>query len=167
MLFKKSSSKKYTKLPGSERRPMPGATTAGAPDPNALMHATVVLRSRSGGKKQPDLSKLIAKGDRLTREEYAARYGADPADVAQVAAFASQQGSTVAQVNSAARTMLLTGRTGDFSQAFQVQFEQCEHKGQKFRQRTGAVNIPADLSGVVVAVHGLDNRPQAQTPIFG
>lgn len=162
MLFKKSSSTKYTKIPGSERSPMPGATKTGAPDPNELMHATVVLRSRSGGKKQPDIQKLIAKGERLTREEYQARYGSDPADVAEVAAFASEHGLTVAQVNTAARTMLLTGRTGDFSKAFQVQFEQCEHKGRKFRQRTGAVNIPSDLSGIVVSVHGLDNRPQAQ-----
>ena len=54
-----------------------------------------------------------------------ARYGADPADVSQVAAFASQHGLTVAQVNSAARTVLLTGRTADFAQAFQVQFEKC------------------------------------------
>ncbi len=162
MIFKKSSSTKYTKVPGSERAPMPGASTTGAPDPNELMHVTVVLRTRSGGKKQPSLDKLIAKGERLTREEYQARYGADPADVAQVAAFASQHGLTVAQVNTAARSMLLTGRTADFSQAFQVKFEQCEYKGSRFRQRTGAVNIPADLSGVVVSVHGLDNRPQAQ-----
>jgi kumamolisin len=162
MLFKRSRSKKYTKVPGSERQPMPGASKMGAPDPNELMHVSVVLRSRSGGKKQPALDKLIAQGERLTREEYQARYGADPADVAQVAAFASQHGLTVAQVNSAARTMLLTGRTADFSQAFQVQFEQCEHQGRRFRQRTGAVNIPADLSGVIVSVHGLDNRPQAQ-----
>ncbi len=162
MLFKKSSSKKYTKIPGSERPAMPNASKSGAVDPNELMHVTVVLRPRSGGKKQPSLEKLIAKDERLTREEYQARYGADPADVAQVAAFASQHGLTVAQVNSAARTILLTGRAADFSQAFQVQFEQCEYKGRMFRQRTGAVNIPSDLSGVVVSVHGLDNRPQAQ-----
>jgi kumamolisin len=162
MIFKKSTSTKYTKVPGSERAPMPNATTVGAPDPNALMHVSVVLRPRSGGKKQPSLEKLIAKGERLTREEYAARYGADPADVSQVTAFASQHGLTVAQVNSAARTVLLTGRTADFAQAFQVHFEQCEYKGRQFRQRTGAVNIPADLSGIVTSVHGLDNRPQAQ-----
>lgn len=162
MFLRKGSSKKYAKVSGSERQPMPGASKTGATDPNELMHATVVLRTRSGGKKQPDLSKVIAKGERLTREEYQARYGADPADVAQVAAFASQHGLTVAQVNIAARTMLLTGRTADFSQAFQVQFEQCQYKGQRFRQRTGSVNIPADLAEVVVSVHGLDNRPQAQ-----
>jgi kumamolisin len=162
MFSKKTTSKKYTKIPGSERPPMPGASKSGAVDPNELMHVTVVVRPRSGGKKQPALDKLIANGERLTRDEYQARYGADPADVAQVAAFASQHGLTVAQVNSAAGTVLLTGRAADFSQAFQVQFQQCEYKGRRFRQRTGAVNIPADLANVVVSVHGLDNRPQAQ-----
>lgn len=162
MLFRKGSSKKYKKVPGSERAPLPNAAKTGAPDPNELMHVTVVLRPRSSGKKQPSLDKLIAQGERLTREEYQARYGADPADVAQVSAFASQHGLTVAQVNTAARTMLLTGRTADFAQAFQVKFEQCEYKGRRFRQRTGSVSIPADLSGVVVSVHGLDNRPQAK-----
>lgn len=162
MLFRKGSSKNYKKIPGSERPPMPAAAKTGIPDPNELMHVTVVLRSRSGGKKQPSLDNFIAKGERLTREEYQARYGADPADVAQVAAFASQHGLTVAQVNTPARSMLLTGRTADFAQAFQVKFEQCEYKGRRFRQRTGAVNVPADLSGVVVSVHGLDNRPQAK-----
>src|ERR1700751_2282957 len=150
MLFKKRSSKKYTKVPGSERQPMPGASKTGTPDPNELMHVSIVLRPRSGGKKQPGLDKLIAKGERLTREEDQARYGADPADIAQVAAFASQHGLTVAQVNSAARTMLLTGRTADFSQAFQGQFEQCQYKGREIRQRAGAVNLPAKLSGIVV-----------------
>jgi kumamolisin len=162
MLFKKSSSKKYTKIPGSERTPMRGASKSGALDPNELMHVTVVLRSCTGGKKQPSLDKLIAKGERLTREEYQARYGADAADVAQVAAFASAHGLTVAQVNPAARTVLLSGRAGDFVQAFQVPLEMYDSPRGRYRGRTGAVNIPADLANIVLSVHGLDNRPQAQ-----
>jgi len=157
------ASKKCVKLPGSERKPMPGASKSGTLDPSELMHVTVVLRPRSGGKKQPSLEQLIAKGERLTREEYEARYGADPADIAQVAAFASQQGLAVAQVNPAARSVVLTGRCADFASAFQVSLERYEYRGQAFRHRTGPVNIPADLSGIVMAVHGLDNRPQAQT----
>ncbi len=156
------ASRKYAKIPGSERKPMPGASKSGTLDPNELMHVTVVLRPRTGGKKQPSLDKLIAKGERLTREEYQARYGADPADVAQVAAFASGYGLTVSQVNSAARTVLLSGRCADFAKAFQVSLERYDYPGGSYRGRTGAVNIPADLSHIVVAVHGLDNRPQAQ-----
>ena len=156
------ASRKYIKIPGSERKPMPGAEKSGVLDPNEVIHVTVVLRPRSGGKKPPSLDKVIAKGERLTREEYQARYGADPADVAQVAAFASEHGLTVAQVNSAARTMLLAGQAGDFANAFRVSLERYEYQGRGFRSRRGAVSIPANISHIVVAVHGLDNRPQAQ-----
>ena len=156
------ASKKYVKVPGSERQVMPGASKVGTCDPNELMHVTVVLRPRSGGKKPPSLDKLIAKGERLTREEFQARYGADPADVAQVAAFASQNGLAVAQVNPGARTMLLTGRIGDFSKAFQVSLEHYQFPGGSYRGRTGVVCIPSNLSSIVVSVHGLDNRPQAR-----
>ena len=156
------ATRKYTKIPGSERQPMPGASKSGALDPNELMHVTLVLRSRAGGKKQPSLEKLIAKGERLSREEYQARYGADPADIAQVSAFASGHGLAVSQVNAAARTMALTGRAADFAKAFQVSLERYEYPGGAYRGRTGSVCIPADLSHIVVSVHGLDNRPQAQ-----
>ena len=37
---------KYVKLPGSERKPMPGAAKSGVLDPNEPMHVTVVLRER-------------------------------------------------------------------------------------------------------------------------
>ena len=101
---------KYVKLKGSERERKPGATQAGSLDPNELMHVTLGLRSRATGSKQRSLGKLISSGERLSREEYESRYGADPVDVQQVEAFASAQGLAVAQVNLAARTVVLTGR---------------------------------------------------------
>jgi len=156
------ASKKYTNIKGSERSPMRGASKAGAAEPNELMHVTVMLRAPAGGKKQPSLDKLIKSGRRLTREEYQARYGASAADIEQVAAFASEHGLTVAQVNQGARTMVLSGRCCEFAKAFQVSLDTYQYPGGSYRGRTGAVKIPAELSGVITAVHGLDNRPQAQ-----
>ncbi len=80
----------------------------------------------------------------------------------KVATFASEYGLTVAYVNQAARSVVLNGRYADFARAFQTSVDMYEHKGCRYRQRTGPVNIPAELSSVIVAVHGLDNRPQAQ-----
>ena len=153
---------KYTKLPGSERKPMAGGTQAGSLDPNEVMQVTLALRPRAPGPKQVSLDKLVASGGRLSRDEYAARYGADPADVRQVEAFASAHGLAVAQVDLAARTVILTGRCADFAQAFQVQLARYEYKGGSYRGRTGHVNIPSELKDIVRSVHGLDNRPQAQ-----
>ena len=153
---------KYVKVPGSERQPMAGATQSGTLDANEVMQITVILRSRASGGAE-SLAGVVARGQRLSREEYASRYGADPADVQALAAFASHFGLAVANVNLAARSVALTGKSSDFANAFQVKLEPYQYQSGSYRGRTGSVNIPQELSGIVVSVHGLDNRPQAQT----
>jgi len=150
----------FVKLPGSERQPVKGATESGAVNPNEIIQVTLVLRPRSG---QPPLNELIAQGKRLSREEYAARYGADPAEVQAVLAFASEYGLTMSSVNLASRSVVLSGKARDFANAFQVKLAQYQYQGRTFRGRSGAVYIPKDLSGIVVSVLGMDNRPQAKT----
>jgi kumamolisin len=155
-------SKKWVKVPGSERQPMPGATQSGAVDPNEVMQVTLVLRPRQSSQKQMPLAELIARGQRLTREQYQAQYGADPADVRSVQDFASSFGLAVSGVDLGARTVALTGTAANFSKAFQVQLNSYQHPGGSFRGRTGAVSIPQEMSAIIVSVQGLDNRPQAQ-----
>jgi len=46
--------------------------------------------------------------------------------------------------------------------AFGVQLKTYEHPSGKYRGRTGAVQLPAELQDVVEGVFGLDNRPQAK-----
>ena len=106
---------KYVKLPGSERTLLPGSNKTSAVDPNAPMQVTVTLQPRKLGRKQPSLDDLIASGKTISREEYAARYGADPADVQKVGEFAAAFGLSIANVNLAAASVVLTGRTGDFA----------------------------------------------------
>ena len=153
---------KYVTLPGSSRSPLPGATQSGPVDGNAIMQATLILRPRSLGRNLPSLDKLIASGQHITREEYATRCGADPADVRKVAAFASVNGLAIAQTNLAARTVILTGKTGDFATAFRVELSSYQHAGGTYRGRTGSISVPKELSKIVQSVHGLDDRPQAQ-----
>ena len=153
---------KYVKLAGSEREPMPGATKSGTCNPKQLMQVTLTLRAQPSASKQPALDKIIASGQRLTREEYAANYGADAADVQQVEAFAAAYGLAVAQVHLAARTVVLTGCCADFAKAFQVELATYQYPEGSYRGRSGPVNIPTELSKIVLSVHGLDDRPQAQ-----
>ncbi len=150
----------YVKLPGSERQPMAGAKKTAAADPNAVMQATIVLRPRQSNAEP--LADVVARGGRLTREEYQARYGADPADVQTVLAFTSSFGLALARVDLGARTLTLTGKTGDFSKAFQVELAHYEHPGGAYRGRTGSVSVPKELTDIIRGVHGLDNRPQAK-----
>jgi kumamolisin len=154
---------KYVKLAGSERQPMPGAKKAGACDPNEQMQVTIVLRERQPKSQHPSVADLVASGERISRTEYEARYGADPQDIKTVEAFAKAHGLPVKQTNPFARSVSLDGTAGAFAEAFQVELSMYEIPGGSYRGRTGALSIPSELHGVVVSVHGLDNRPQATT----
>ncbi len=121
---------KYVKLPGSERKPMPGAAKTGVPDPKESMHVTVVLRERPAHGKQPSLTELVASGGRVSRDEYAAQYGADPKDVKEVEKFAHAHGLKVGQVNLPARTVALTGSCSAFAKAFQVELATYQYEGR-------------------------------------
>ena len=152
----------YVKLPGSERKPMRGATKSGVLNPKEPVQVTVVLRERPPRGKQASAADLVASGGRVSRDQYSARYGADPKDVKAVAAFARAHRLKVGQVSLPSRTLTLTGRSAAFAKAFQVRMEKYQYKGGSYRGRTGSVNIPSELSGIIVGVHGLDNRPHVQ-----
>ena len=153
-------------LPGSERASRPGARAAGAPDANEQIRITVLLRPRQPIASLASSTSLgaVAPHQRqyLSREEFAASYGADPAAIAKVEAFAHDHNLTVASVNPAARTVVLTGSTGALTAAFGVNLVNYQHPGGSFRGRTGPIYIPEDLKDIVQGVFGFDNRPQAR-----
>jgi len=156
------AAKGYVAIPGSEREPLPGATKTRPCDPTESVQVTVVLRPRPLGKNVKPLSVLIASGERVTRSEYEARYGADPEEVKKVEEFARAHGLTVSDVSLSARTLKLTGTAEACAKAFQVDLGHYQCPEATYRGRTGSVYIPAGLQGVIIAVLGLDNRPQAQ-----
>ena len=153
-------------LRGSERRPRAGARETGAPDPNEQIQISIRLRPRTpfDTLKSSNVLAATLPKDRhyLTREEFAARYGADSADVAKVEAFAYQHNLTMVEVSLPRRTVVLSGSIADMSAAFGVTLVNYEHSGGNFRGRTGSIHVPADLVDVIQGVFGFDNRPQAR-----
>ncbi len=158
-------------LAGSERYPRSGARQTGAPDPNEVIQISVVLRPRtsldelrSSNAFGPTLPK---QRQYLSRQEFAARYGADPDDVAKVEAYARQHNLTVVEASLPRRTVVLSGTIANLSAAFGVTLTNYEHPAGNFRGRTGPVMVPSNLSGVVQGVFGFDNRPQASPRCTG
>src|SRR5215472_10436123 len=153
-------------LGGSERQPRTGAREAGVPDPNERIRISVLVRPRRSleelASRKEMGSSLARERQYLTREEFAARYGADPADVAKVEAFAHQHNLTVVEASLARRTIVLSGTIAALSAAFEVRLANYEHPEGTFRGRTGPVMIPSELAGVVQGVFGFDNRRQAR-----
>jgi kumamolisin len=60
------------------------------------------------------------------------------------------------------RTVILSGTVEQFNAAFSIELKQYSHPDGTYRGRVGAIQLPAELDGVIEAVLGLDNRPQAK-----
>ncbi len=153
-------------LKGSERIAMHGARMLAPSDPKERLEVSVIIRRSARQALRARVDNLTA-GNRsaefLSREEFAEEHGADPADIAAVRKFAAAHGLIVALEHPARRTVVLSGTAEQFSDAFSVQLQQfATDSGVKYRGRTGAVQLPAELDGIVEAVLGLDNRPQAK-----
>jgi kumamolisin len=154
--------RKVIPLRGSERRPVPGARKLGAANPDERFEITVVLRRPGPAPEIATPGARAARPAHIARATFAERYGALPDDVARIRAFAAEHGLEVTRVNVAARTVRISGTVAQFSATFRTTLDLFEHKERVFRGRTGPLHIPADLEGVVEAVLGLDNRPQAE-----
>ncbi len=162
-----STPKKRVSILGSEREPFHGARIVGPVDPNERILVTILVRRRptSAGittmvnemGARPPLERR-----HLSREEFAAAHGADPADLEKVEEFAHEHGLDVVEVNAAQRRLVVSGTVAAFSAAFGVSLATYEHPGGTYRGRVGHVQVPEDLAPIIQAVMGLDNRPQAQ-----
>ena len=101
----------------------------------------------------------------LTHYELAERYGADPADVDLVRQTLAGLGLAVTAVYPASRRIKVAGTLGELSRAFGVTLQLVRSTSPgghvvTHRYREGPLYVPAALAGVVLAVLGLDTRPE-------
>src|SRR5579875_3928863 len=146
-------------LPGSERPAVESivGTIIGAAPPEDVVEVTIVLRRRA------QLPPYDSDALPLTREELAEQYGADPADAETVRNAVTGVGLEVVAEHPASRTMRISGSVSALSGFFGTELHLVEHGGAQHRVRAGSLSVPVALEGVVMAVLGLDNRPQAET----
>jgi len=149
-------------LAGSEKSPLPDAlaalVTRAAPAGESVTVSVIVRR------KAP-LDPAHVRGEkRITRAQFNKDHGADPAAVKLVQRFAQEFGLKVQPGTPAPgrRTMKLTGTVAAMQEAFGVSLEHRSQDGATYRVRKGSIMLPSELHGYVVAVLGLDNRPQAK-----
>ena len=161
-------------LPGSERSELAGASPASAPlDDSQVITVTVLLRRRA-----PVPTELVEGPQTISTSELGERYGADPADAQLVSEVLGSYGLTVTETHLESRRMMVSGTIAAMQEAFgttltAVTSPQPDGTGDvEHRYRTGSLSVPARLSGIITAVLGLDDRPQARPhfrrgPSFG
>ena len=98
----------------------------------------------------------------MTREEYAAAYGADPADLQAVGDFARAHHLEVVESSQARRTVRLAGTADAVADALGVTLEAYEAAGQTYQRPEGNVQLPPELRPIVQGVFGLDTGPRAR-----
>jgi kumamolisin len=156
----------YRAIAESEIEPLPGAYIVRRAKGARRIAVTVLLRPRSNEVKSESLHELGLKlpheRRHLSRAQFAATHGPDPADVKKTIQVLRQYGLQVTGQNPGARTIHLSGTIANCSKAFNVSLSVFRHAGGHYRGRTGAVHVPLALEGIVQGVFGLDNRPAAK-----
>jgi kumamolisin len=132
-------------LPGSGRPAAPDAADSRPIEPGTPIEVTVVLRRRSDGG-----------------------IGAEPGDLEEVSAALQNAGLEVISADAASRRIRVRGPASTVSTAFGTQVETVTSRapdGRRIshRHRTGELRVPEALRDRVLAVLGIDDRPQARS----
>ena len=130
---------------------------AGEVSPEDIIELSVILKP----KQRAAIPAFGAEP--LSREEFAAQHGADPAVVEKLKEFAGTHKLKIVNVSLPRRTVQIEGSIGDLTAAFNVQLHKYNHEGHEYRGRSGSIHVPAEIAGSIEAVLGFDNRVQAKT----
>ncbi|MGO9293014.1 MAG: protease pro-enzyme activation domain-containing protein [Streptosporangiaceae bacterium] len=149
-------------LPGSERAALPSATAVGTIDESERIQITLITRRMAELPRDPDGAPV-----RLSRDELRQRHGSDPAEQALVADVLTGLGLEVTDRDPAGRRLQAAGPALQLARAFGAELRLVTSTAPdsaqvRHRYREGGLQVPAELDGIVVAVLGLDNRPQAR-----
>jgi len=150
-------------LAGSERSELPQAAAAGPIDPAEQVELTIITRRAVALPRTADGAPA-----RLSPAELRESYGGVPADLALVASVLTgiDPAIQVTSQDAGARRMTVSGPLGALARAFGADLSMVTSTAPTgapvtHRYRSGGLQVPAQLDSIIVAVLGLDNRPQA------
>ena len=156
----------FVPLAGSERTAISGVQDLGPVNEQERIEVTVVLRRRA---ELPD--ELVFSPETISQGELADTYGAEPADVELVRETLSGLGLEITATDQASRRIKVAGSASALTEVFGTSLRQARSTkpgvpGEvEHRYREGALQVPAALDGIVIAILGLDNRPQVRAQI--
>jgi kumamolisin len=150
-------------LAGSDRPPLAAATLAGPADPAERIELTIIT-TRSAALPR------TAEGvpDRISRDELRETYGSSVSDQDRIGSVLTgiDPAIEVTSTDPGSRRMKIAGPAGVLASAFGTELGVATSTApdgtrSTHRYRTGPLQVPAEIAGSIVAVLGLDTRPQA------
>jgi subtilase family serine protease len=135
-----------------------------------LRSMTLVLKPSA--EQQADLDAFLARQQDpsspdyhrwLTPEQYADRFGFSADDLSRIATWLESQNLTVISVARGRNAILFSGPVRQVEKAFRTEIHRYKVNGELHFANSTDPSIPAALTGLVTAIHGLnDFRPQAR-----
>jgi kumamolisin len=148
---------RHVPLSGSKRAKNHGATVIGKVDPKEAFSVTIGL----SGSKLPGADEYV--GETLTSANFAEKYGAKQEDADRVAKSLKKFGLNVESISLGTRSMVVSGTAAAMEAAFKPGLAMMRSGDQgEYRGRQGALQIPAELKGIITGVFGLDERRMAR-----
>jgi pseudomonalisin len=134
---------------------LPNATLLGPLAPSTSMHVVLGLQAQNASQMQATLKAL--NGTPLTVQQFVTQFGATSAQVQAVQNYLTSMGFT--NITVADNQLLIDGyaTASQVASAFHTSLAQYLVNGASVYVNTAPAQVPAALSGVVIAVLGLNN----------
>jgi subtilase family serine protease len=150
--------------------PLANATSLGALPSSSPMHVGVVLQLRNRSSlvqlvhsMSDPLSPLY--GTELDPSQFVSTYGPTSSQVSAVSSYLQSKGLTNIQVESNNLIVQADGTAAQVSAAFNTQLQSFLQNGRTVFANTTPAQVPSSLSGIAVAVLGLNNAAIMQAPV--
>jgi len=138
------------------------ATLVGPLEPSTSLHVVLGLQAQNAAQIQPTLRAMLTPGNALngtsfTLQQFVSEFGATSSQVESVETYLTSHGFT--DITVADNQLLIDGfaTAADVESAFNTTLATYSLKGATVFVNTAAAQVPASLSGIVIAVLGLNN----------
>ena len=138
------------------------ATYIGPAATSTPLHIVVGLKEQNADQVQPTLLRMLTPGNplygtSLTLQQFVAQFGATPAQVQVVQSYLAGQGFSNITVADNQLLVEADGTAAGVSSAFNTALANYSIGGRTVYVNTANAQVPASLSGIVIAVLGLNN----------
>jgi kumamolisin len=145
-------------LKGSKRDMLSGARLIGKVDSRQIIEISVVLNHRRSMPANLEGTAVLSHAD------FAATYGADPADIRSMQQFAMEYNLNILERGDEIprRTITMAGTAANMERAFSVELNEYSHPDGSYCGRAGTIQIPQEYASCIQSVFGLDDRTVAK-----
>jgi subtilase family serine protease len=138
------------------------AVAVGSLEPSTAMHIVVGLQEQNADQVQSILRRMLTPGDPLygttyTLQQFVAQFGPTTAQLQAVESYLTTAGFTNVTVADNQLLIEADGTAGLVETAFNTTLQQYSLSGTSVYLNTTPAQVPASLSGMVIAVLGLNN----------